>query len=897
MDGFNMFVSNKDIVRSDAGTNVSAAAQSGSQITAPVLTNNTITGHVNIIHNAPSSTLFRPPSETTQTSATSSVILKYKERICSEYQCVTEYNSLPGEHVLLSERYTQPLILQRHRGQKEREEEIRSRGESFQQVLSARSSDDSVHLNSLFDPHGHGIRPSAVILQGNSGNGKSFTVQKIMMDWASGDLYKGLFDVVFHLKCKEINRICGKKSLAEILSCSCSLTSDQISPVLQHSPEKMLFIIDGFDELRLTQDINDMSPHTDLLQKAPAEVILCDLLRGRILPESFLLVTSRSTATDTLSKLLKGLQRFSEIMGFSEKGVEEYFQKFFQNEKEIRKAYTLVKTNKTLITACSIPVVCWIICTTIKERLETTADVTSGLETTTSIYVDFVCTLLKHHCQGLSQSIPTLLRSLGQLAERGMLEQQVLLDEKSVYETVSDPAGNPFLCKFLFKRRIHQETMFSFMHLSFQEFFTALYYVFLDEEEFQREFTPLFPIDKNSIDFYIRRSRFSAVVQFAFGLLNKDVRRTLEKHGLFVHSETQTHLKEWILKMGQNIYTYSGEALFYLHCLYELHEEDFVKKAMETCKRINVYHQDISRTDCQVLLYCSQFCQCIEELNLSLCTLSSEDFRMILPVYHKCKKVSGLIIVDVSSDSDLDELINALTSEQTLRSQWIDVCFIFTTFEYCYLHLSIDEEIRLDVEVSSDSDLDELINTLTREQILRSMCIDVDLQFTKFENCSLHLSNNKELFSIRIGTSTSLRWLTLTFQCPEPINIEWAKLTQIILQEDSDALMSVLDSFSELKKMKMYLKCLSEMWTHWILQIIQNCSSLTELKVDADFLLEEGIQILQRSRTRPACSVTFEGFICNNQSRKCTSFVDHRLSCNQKVKIHLSSSGFSMETL
>ncbi|KAK9955880.1 hypothetical protein ABG768_015725 [Culter alburnus] len=783
-----------------------------------------------------------PPSETTQTSSTSSVILKYKKQICSEYQCVTEYNSLPGEHVLLSERYTQPLILQRHRDQKEREEEIRSSGESFQQVLSTRSSDDSVHLNSLFDPDGHGIRPSAVILQGNSGNGKSLTVQKIMMDWTSGDLYKERFDVVFHLKCKEINRIHGIKSLVEILSCSCSLTSDQISQVLQHSPEKMLFIIDGFDELRLTQDINDMSPHTDLLQKAPADVILCDLLRGRILPESFLLVTSRSTATDTLSKLLKGPQRFSEIMGFSEKGVEEYFQKFFQNEELFRKAYTLVKENETLITACSIPVVCWIICTTIKERLKNTADVTSGLETTTSIYVDFVCTLLKHHCQGLSQSIPTLLMSLGQLAERGMLEQQVLLDEKSVYETVSDPAGNPFLCKFLFKRRIHQETMFSFMHLSFQEFFTALYYVLLDEEEFQRKFTQLLPIDENSsVD--VIPSCFSAVVQFAFGLLNKDVRRTLEEHGLFVHSKTQTYLKEWILKMGQNIHTYSCKVLFYLICLYELHEPDFVKKAIETWKRIKAFGAFISRTDCWVLLYCSQCCECIEELDLSLCRLTSKTLLMMLPVYHKFKKVSGLTL-HVSSDSDLDELINTFTSEQN-PSQRIDVLFIFTDFEDCYLRLSIIEE----------------------------------------------------LFSIKIENLASLESFTLTFQRPEPINIEWAKLTQIIHQEDSVALMSVLCSFSELRKMKMTLDCLSEMWTVCVLQIIQNCSSLTELEVYAGLLQEEVIQILQSSDTRPACSVTFYGFICNNQSRKCIRFVDHHLSCNQKMKIHLSSSGFSLETL
>ncbi|KAK9955878.1 hypothetical protein ABG768_015723, partial [Culter alburnus] len=73
------------------------------------------------------------------------------------------------------------------------------------------------------------------------------------------------------------------------------------------------------------------------------------------------------------------------------------------------------------------------------------------------------------------------------------------------------------------------------------------------------------------------------------------------------------------------------------------------------------------------------------------------------------------------------------------------------------------------------------------------------------------------------------RFLSLTFQCPEPNNIEWAKLTQIIQQEDPDAFMSFLCSFSELKKIVMILDCLSEMWTVQTLQIIQNCSSLTEL--------------------------------------------------------------------
>ncbi|XP_039514541.1 NACHT, LRR and PYD domains-containing protein 1 homolog [Pimephales promelas] len=748
----------------------------------------------------------------------SPVIDEYKKWIRSDYLCVTEYNSLPGERVLLSKRFVHPLILRKHRDRIEREEEIRSSGERFQQVLRSRSSGGSLQLNSLFDPDEDGISPRSVILQGNSGYGKSFTVQKIMMDWASGVLYKERFDIVFHLKCKEINRVSDEMNLVEILSCSCSLTSHEISQILQQSPEKVLVVIDGFDELKLPQDINnDTSAHTDLLQKARPVDTLCALLRRRILLKSFLLVSSRSTATDTLSKLLNGHQRFSEIVGFSEKGVEEYFQKFFQNEERFRKAYTYVKANETLITACSIPVVCWIICTTIQERFKDGADKTSGLETT-SIYVDFVCTLLKHHCQGLSQSVPTLLRSLGQLAERGMREQQVLLDEKSVIETISDPTGNPFLCKILFKRRVRLETMFSFMHLSFQEFFTALYYVLLDGEKSLRKLL----MDCSS------KPHFAAVMQFAFGLLNKDqdVRLALEEHGLLIRPETQDHLKEWILeKVKDGFLDLGGE--FILHCLYELHEEDFVKEVMGSWERMDLGMCFLSRADVCALLYCCQCCQRIEGISLFL---TSEDLSMILPELHKFKKVS--VSIEDPSDSDLIELINALTRGQTLSSQRVR----------------------------------EKRNLQSRQ--------DISL-----------LSINKEPSSICIEFflygSPDMRSCSLTFPLSS-INIDWTRLYQIIHQRDFNAFLSVLHSFSNLEKMKMWVKCLNEKWFVQILQMSQKCPSLTELKVDACLFQEDAIEILKSSNTRPGCVITFSG----------RTIRDGR--CDHRVEILLNDQGFSM---
>nr|XP_005171463.3 NACHT, LRR and PYD domains-containing protein 3-like [Danio rerio] len=830
------FSRNRDKSGSCAGLNVSVAAQSRSNITAPVLSNNTITGNVHIIHNAPGLSWHHLDSDRRPTSETRVLISKHKARICSEYQYVTEYNSLPGEHVLLSERFTQPLIIQRHRDQQEREEEIRSGGENLQQVLSSRSSQDADNLNSLFNPDGHGIRPSAVILQGNSGNGKSFAVQKIMLDWASDKLYKERFDVVFHLKCKDINHIPGTKSLAEILSYSCSLTSDEISQILlQHSLEKVLFIVDGFDELRITQDFCLMPPNTDLRHEGPAEFRLRALLKGYILPESSLLVTTRSTAADTLTNLLKFPQRFSEIMGFSEKGVKEYFQKFFQDEELFIKAYEYVRSNETLITACSIPVICWIICTVLRERFSKGSDLTSGLETTTSIYVDFVCTLLEHHSQGLSQPVPTLLRSLGQLAERGMLDTQVLFEEKSVNEMVSDPAGNPFLCKLLFKRRIHQETMFSFMHLSFQEFFTALYCVLLDEKPFQKKLTQL--KDLKSI---YSPPRYAAVLQFICGLLNKDVGRALNRKNVFIHPKIQEYLKKWILEDIRS--SSSARALFVFNCLYELHEDSFVKVVMEQTEKIDLYAIVLRKTDLWALLYCCQCCQCLNELQMGEAELTSKKLYMILPIMPKFKSVR-LFPVDLDNFI-LADLMCVLTRRQTLSSQ--------SVYVYSY---------------SGGNPANTLYLTISKEEFWFSI------------STMLGLEDHKELHSF-----------SLTFQHFNAlIHFDWRNIFQIVYRGNVDVLMTALHLLSGLQKMELRLGNMTKRWANRILSFSQTYTGLQEMSVHAEMLLEEGIKVLQKSRSNPGCTVTFTGKMRNKE-------IKHRESINQ-VKFRLSARGCFMETL
>uniref|UniRef100_A0A673KDD2 NOD-like receptor family B, member 5 n=1 Tax=Sinocyclocheilus rhinocerous TaxID=307959 RepID=A0A673KDD2_9TELE len=507
--------------------------------------------------------------------------------------------------------YTEPLIIQKNRN----------------------GSFKITHVHEFF----HLYRAVTVILQGDSGSGKSLIAQKITLDWASEEFSTSRFYLVFYLRCEELMCISEEINLIELLSYSCSLTSDQISQILQHSPEKVLFIIDGFDELRLSQDIYDMSAHTNPLQKAPPEVILCALLRRYLIPETNLLVTTRTK--NTVNKLLKGQKCFTEIMGFSVRKVAGYFQKFFTKE------YDCVRTNETLLTACSIPVIRWII----SEMFKVGANVTSGLETTTSIYVDFVSTLVEHHCQGLSQSVPNLLRSLGQLAERGMLEQQVLFDEKTVNESISDLAGKPFLCNFLSKRRIRQETMFSFMHHSFQEFFTALYYVLLDAEESQRKVRELLHTvergwalsdwsdrEFSMADVEVRHTKLlQPVILFLCGLCKKEwIPSFFEKLNMAVSISIETQLKEWISWCSQR---YENEhMLFILHCLYELHEKSLIDKILEGLVLIDLSNTPLKRTDCWVLKYCLQCCEHIRNLKL---LVTSDNLKMLQPELYRCKEL------------------------------------------------------------------------------------------------------------------------------------------------------------------------------------------------------------------------------------------------------------------
>ncbi|XP_048020110.1 NACHT, LRR and PYD domains-containing protein 1 homolog [Megalobrama amblycephala] len=556
-------------------------------------------------------------------------ILQYKSSVIEKYKFVTEYNLPSDERVEMAARYTEPVIIQKSKEQAEKyyREHVKSVDASSQ--LLSNDKNHSIRIDQLFSPDSDGNAPKTVILSGDSGRGKSFMLQKIMLDWASGELYSEMFEVVFLLNCEELKFISYEMSLFKLLSWSCSLTSDQISGILELTPEKVLFLIDGINDFSFDPHIHTSRPTIASHEALPMDTLM-SLLNGQILSESFLLVTFR-TAADPVMNLLKGPQRFTEIMGFSERGVQEYFHKFFQDELLLRKTYESVKINESLMTICSVPLLCWMVCFCLKKHFTDDDHVMAELKTTTSIYVNIVSTLLEHH--GQSQSVLTMLRSLGQLAEEGMLDEEVLFEEKTVFETL-EAYSSQFLHKELWNRDYIRKTVLKFMHLSFQEFFVALYYVFLNEEESQRNIRDTLAAEsvKDRIS-----NPISSVLLFLCGLSNEDANSSLFKmRNWTVPYIIRKEMESTILTLQDD------EKLLALRCLYELHDEVFVRRALADWVSMDLSNISLRSTDCWVLLYCLQCCPHIRELNLMYCDLTADQLKILQPALCMCETLRSV---------------------------------------------------------------------------------------------------------------------------------------------------------------------------------------------------------------------------------------------------------------
>ncbi|XP_065539381.1 NACHT, LRR and PYD domains-containing protein 6 isoform X2 [Lathamus discolor] len=604
----------------------------------------------------------------------------YKRAVRQAYGRMKDPNARVGDSVSLSARYARLVMVTEHRDEHQREREIAAVGRGHADLMKERAS-CSIAIADLFKPDDEGWSPKEVVLLGAAGMGKTMTARKIMLDWACNQMFEE-FDFVFYIHCREGNVLAGEASMADLLERCCPGSALPLDAVLQQ-PEKLLFIIDGFDELRFSVE----QPWSELCaepgERRPVDVVLASLLRRRLLPHSSLLITTRPAALQNLRRLLQH-ERCAEILGFSEADRRDYFQRFFGSAEQAAAAFRFVRGHELLFTMCLVPVVCWIVCTVLRQQLGRAGGLAHSPRTTTGIYVLYLSALLRSLRGRQRQDVPAVLRRLCCLAAGGLGGHRVLFEEKEVQGlALGRQEALPLLLnEHLFQKDISCVSSYSFIHLSFQEFFAALFYLLEDEGEAQEP--PVGPSRdvKELLESYGScRNYFILTVRFLFGLLNEDRRRELEQEtGCKISARIMQDLLEWLQDSQKTALALLLEEtglvrdLELCHCLYELQDERLVAAALCPFTGLRLHGLNLNRFDQVVLAFSLRRFPGLQVLELGHCCFlwdEPEDTAEPQP----CKKPHGEAPEEERTPPPIHSLCQALeASGCQLKTLRLDRC-------------------------------------------------------------------------------------------------------------------------------------------------------------------------------------------------------------------------------
>ncbi|CAO2582698.1 NACHT, LRR and PYD domains-containing protein 14 [Lemmus lemmus] len=457
-----------------------------------------------------------------------------------------------------------------------------------------------------------------VILYGDAGVGKTTLLRKAVLEWVDGNLFEK-FAYVFYLSGREISQA-KEKSFAQLISKNWPSSEVPIEQILSES-RNLLFVIDSFDELDFSFEEPEFALCNDWTQEHPVSFLISSLLRKVMLPESFLLVTARSTAWKKLMPLLHK-PHCVKVPGLSENARMDYIQHFFLNNKTWAKdAICSIRKNLRLFNMCHVCQVCWVVCTCLKQQVEKGGNIAMTCQTTTALFTCYVCSLFSR-TDGSSVTLPneTLLRSLCQAAAEGVWTMKPILYKKNLrkHELTRNDIS-VFLDAKVLQEDTEYENCYVFPHLHVQEFFGALFYLLRENPE--KNDYPLKPFESLYLLLESNHSEDPHLEQmkcFLFGLLNKEHIRQLEETFSFTISMDIKGELLMCLEALEKDDSYPSQLRLVdlFQCLYETQDKDFITQALSYFPKIAVQVEEESQL-C-IYSFCLKHCYSLETVKLTI---------------------------------------------------------------------------------------------------------------------------------------------------------------------------------------------------------------------------------------------------------------------------------------
>lgn len=507
-----------------------------------------------------------------------------------------------------------------------------------------RNASKSIPLEKLFLPLSKvSIPPRISVTIGVAGIGKSTLVKLFVYTWAKGQINRDLI-FVLPLTFRELNT--HEKLSAERLICSAFPHITEPS-CISAGAARTLLILDGLDEFKTPLDFSNTVVCTDPKKEIQVDNLITNIIRGNLLREASVWVTSRPTAAGQIPGGL--VDRMTEIRGFGAVEMKDFLDQMCLDNRDLSsQVLHHIRANRSLHALCTVPGFCWIAGSSIGSYLKNSSgqsqETTAVPRTLSEICSYFFKTALSSEwpekpretlrIEQAANNSKKIVGSLGRLAFYGLLRKKSVFYEPDMKAYGVDLAllQSSVCSRLLLKEEVQSSTAYCFSHVTLQEFLAALYYY----TAAKRAIFDLFAESGmswpklgflNHFKSAVQRSlqaedrHLDIFVRFLCGLLSPRVNKLLAGW-LLVKDEHNGYRSQAISFLQGCLNTddvVSSRTVNTMHCLYEIQHTDIAKTVEEAMKNESLAGM-LTPVNCSALAYLLQVSDaCAEETNLSGC--------------------------------------------------------------------------------------------------------------------------------------------------------------------------------------------------------------------------------------------------------------------------------------